>query len=737
MASLHHNPALRSGRPSPSLAHRRSSSSGHFHRREIDRPFDDPPTSSDTQDEAGRTQAGASGAGGCLGDESTLGGTDVHGQQSRESQLPLVEGGDVSEHFLKPPQVVERPDLHNRTSSQRLQSVRAALVAANILSLGADTDWDSRPPGIDPRRVDIPDLRCKSVIQVAEWSKERAEFTVLTNESVPSFLEAGRPDFAKVRWMHVNGLSWDVIKPLALHFNLHPLSLEDMLHSSSSASTRSKVDYYRQHLFARVVVHRTLDQQPKVDLDAPEETLGISRSTTKALKGGAKERGAQLRDQFGFHHHQRDEEAIVDSATHSRIGSHASGSATPDEAAQIIASTGTQSPLMAVHPKAYSQYRKNLREAFKGVKRSREEGYRTLSHNRSGLATKWHGLTTKSKRRRKEEAQRAAARWTVATLTKDVKVHIHVEQLSIFLFRDGTILSFSQDSGYHHQISQIFERIQSRDDLLRDSEDASFVLQALLDVTADDALEIVDEFRETLTMLESRVLARPDMDDVRHLHILSSQLLLLKSTFTPLQLLLQAIRSQDDAKAAAAFRIEALAGPSATANQATGDERDGEAEKAREKEKERVTDRAARKGFVSHEAKVYLGDVMDHVDSVLSSLDLFSDLAENLIAFTFNNLSYSSNAYMQALSVVSIIFVPATFLSSYFGMNFSQGSFINDLDKGVRLFWAISLPVTFVTVFLFGWGYLVEIASRARRDILRMYHQVEIRRSRSRKEKEL
>lgn len=97
--------------------------------------------------------------------------------------------------------------------------------------------------------------------------------------------------------MHVNGLSWDVIKPLALHFNLHPLSLEDMLHSSSSASTRSKVDYYRQHLFARVVVHRTLDQQPKVDLDAPEETLGISRSTTKALKGGGKERGAQLREQ--------------------------------------------------------------------------------------------------------------------------------------------------------------------------------------------------------------------------------------------------------------------------------------------------------------------------------------------------------------------------------------------------------------------------------------------------------
>jgi hypothetical protein len=35
------------------------------------------------------------------------------------------------------------------------------------------------------------------------------------------------------------------------------------------------------------------------------------------------------------------------------------------------------------------------------------------------------------------------------------------------------------------------------------------ILQALLDVVADDCLEIVDEFREQLTRLESRVLSRP------------------------------------------------------------------------------------------------------------------------------------------------------------------------------------------------------------------------------------
>lgn len=152
-------------------------------------------------------------------------------------------------------------------------------------------------------------------------------------------------------------------------------------------------------------------------------------------------------------------------------------------------------------------------------------------------------------------------------------------------------------SGYHPQFSSIFDRISTgSDEIIRESQDASMILQAMLDVVADDMLDIVDVFREELTTLESHVLSRPSMNDVRHLHILSSQLLMLKSTFTPIQFLLSALRSQDDAKAAAAAK------PSA--NEVS----------------------YKKMGFVSHEAKVYLGDVIDHVDSVLSSLDLFGDL---------------------------------------------------------------------------------------------------------------
>ncbi|BGP49160.1 hypothetical protein JCM10450v2_005043 [Rhodotorula kratochvilovae] len=702
-SSLHPNPAL----------HRLSVSPSHSHHH-IPSPLR---PSRDDPSPPPRSDAPTPQSSGCLEDESdSAGGSLAHGGPS-----PIPLDDDVQQNgddaLLHTPKVVERPGPHQRTSSQKLAAVRAALAAANIISLHEDTDWETRPPGIDPRRVDIPSLKCRTVIQVTDFAAHRAEFSVLTNETLCDFLEQPRPEFAKVRWMHVNGLSWDVLKPLALHFDLHPLSLEDMLHSSSSSSTRSKCDYYKQHLFCSVIVHRTLEK-PAQSVNVPEETMGLGRSTTKALgKGGAKDRSGHLREQFGFHHHSRDEEAIVDSAPTALASASVSTLGIPGLAAGGGgASNGAATPT-AVHPKSYSQYRRNLREAFRGVKANKEgEDVRTLSHNRSGLSGRLRARGKNTKRMRRDEEERAAARWTVAALTRDVKVHIHVEQLSIFLFRDGTVISVSQDAGYHHQLSLLFERLNSRDDILRESEDASFVLQALLDVTADDALEIVDEFREQLTTLESRVLTRPDMDDVRHLHILSSQLLLLKSTLTPLQLLLQSLRSQDDAKAAAAARIDPSPAPTRAGSPTPGAGEEGR--------------RVARRGFVSHAARLYLSDVMDHMDSVLSSLDLFADLAENLIAFTFNNLSYSSNAYMQALSVVSIVFMPATFLSSYFGMNFSTGSFVGELDLGVHRFWEIALPVSIATVILFGWAYLVEIFSRARRDVLRMWHRAQIARSR-------
>ena len=43
---------------------------------------------------------------------------------------------------------------------------------------------------------------------------------------------------------------------------------------------------------------------------------------------------------------------------------------------------------------------------------------------------------------------------------------------------------------------------------------------------------------------------------------------------------------------------------------------------------------AASLGYMSPLAKTYLSDVLDHIDAVLSSLELFSGLASNLVDFS-------------------------------------------------------------------------------------------------------
>ncbi|KAL8280853.1 hypothetical protein RQP46_006857 [Phenoliferia psychrophenolica] len=592
-----------------------------------------------------------------------------------------------------------RPATDTRTSTQKFQQATRKVMLANR-AISYNKGWTTgREPGIDPRHVDLPDLHNKVVVQVVDLCREDARFTVLENADVPGFLAKPRPEWAKVRWMHVNGLSWDVIKPIALEYNLHPLSLEDMLHHGQSAM-RSKADYYKQHLFVSVVVHKTLASDAENDEIQPPLVYPTPSDRGKSSHHRAK--SSRLREQLGFHSRRRQSSDSRVEANNDHLGSPGvlPGGPYMNMGGKGGGGPGENTPAGSSRASSFvsalsnhEKFRLKMTEAFAStkVKEEEESEARTLNSNVHGLTNKLSsGRRLLKKGTLGSFAEREAARQTVNVLTKDVKVHIHVEQLSIFVLRCGTVVSFSQDPGYHGRFSAIFDRIQSGADLIRDSEDPSFILQALLDVVADHSLEIVDEFRDQITRLESRVLARPDMSDVRHLHILSAQLLLLKSTLSPLRLLLHAIRLQDDAKAAAASRISTEQGMKNC-------------------------------GFVSYEAKVYLEDVIDHVESTLGSLDLFSSLAENLIAYTFNTISYSSNAYMQALSVLSVIFLPLTFLSGYFGMNFTTFPSVVTPDGNVVTFWKIAAPISVVTTLLFSWSYIVEGIRGLSRETQRVY----------------
>jgi len=52
----------------------------------------------------------------------------------------------------------------------------------------------------------------------------------LTNDSLEEFLREERPSESKVRWINVDGISWDVIKVLSIHFGMSKETLTADLH---------------------------------------------------------------------------------------------------------------------------------------------------------------------------------------------------------------------------------------------------------------------------------------------------------------------------------------------------------------------------------------------------------------------------------------------------------------------------------------------------------------------------
>ncbi|KAI9329445.1 cora-like Mg2+ transporter protein-domain-containing protein [Obelidium mucronatum] len=151
-------------------------------------------------------------------------------------------------------------------------------------SIGPKTQNLNRPPGIDVLHPPayIVEAHCKHVnIVVVDYNAEHVSAKCLDNDSIEAFLQEPRPDHSKVRWINLEGLSFDVVKTLGIKFGLHPLAVEDVFHLPQ----RAKVDFFEEHLYANMVM-------PIMMMDA----------NSQAGKGSAYEEDGSLSCVFKGHH---------------------------------------------------------------------------------------------------------------------------------------------------------------------------------------------------------------------------------------------------------------------------------------------------------------------------------------------------------------------------------------------------------------------------------------------------
>ena len=82
--------------------------------------------------------------------------------------------------------------------------------------------------------------------------------------------------------------------------------------------------------------------------------------------------------------------------------------------------------------------------------------------------------------------------------------------------------------------------------------------------------------------------------------------------------------------------------------------------------------------MIDERALIYFRDVYEHVVRFYDIIDSYRDLASNALDTYLSTISNNLNQVMKRLTIIATIFMPLTFVTGFFGMNFAHLPFDND-----------------------------------------------------------
>ncbi len=95
---------------------------------------------------------------------------------------------------------------------------------------------------------------------------------------------------------------------------------------------------------------------------------------------------------------------------------------------------------------------------------------------------------------------------------------------------------------------------------------------------------------------------------------------------------------------------------------------------------------------------IYLKDVSDHATHIIDTIESYSDVLSDLLDIHATDVSYQMNDVMQILALYSTIFIPLTFISGIYGMNFEN---IPELTWGYPAIWVVFIAIPAGMIFYF------------------------------------
>ena len=150
---------------------------------------------------------------------------------------------------------------------------------------------------------------------------------------------------------------------------------------------------------------------------------------------------------------------------------------------------------------------------------------------------------------------------------------------------------------------------------------ADFLAYSLVDLIVDTYYQILDRMGDWIEDLEDEIIHQPEIKKTLEIKDLRRDLQMLRKNIWPVRELINSILRHD-------------------------------------------TD------IYGKEVRIYFKDIYDHIVQIIDTMDTYRDMITTLMDLYLSNISFKMNEVMKILTIIATIFIPITFITSLYGMNF-------------------------------------------------------------------
>jgi magnesium transporter len=230
------------------------------------------------------------------------------------------------------------------------------------------------------------------------------------------------------------------------------------------------------------------------------------------------------------------------------------------------------------------------------------------------------------------------------------KDQVGSEQVSIILSDDYVITIQEHEKGVFDPIRKRIREDKGR--LVKQGTD--YLAYSLIDTIVDHYFMVLENIGEQIEVLEEKLMFNPDPATLYSIHELKRELIFLRKSVWPLREVIGAIERDN-------FPI------------------------------------------FQDSTLIYLRDVYDHTIQVIETIETFRDMVTGMLDIYLSSVNNRMNEVMKTLTIITTLFMPLSFLTGFFGMNFFEAAFPFEAWTGKLAFTFLLAGMIVTPVSMYLW----------------------------------